>query len=135
MVIILTESKSFLNDVIKIKNIKITIPKLKQRELIYCAKDHYNHFMIRKGNCNFYIKEPVPEPILNRLCVNFLRHELSNYHNLLNQYSFKRNATTIKKLIKLKIYHAIIENYRYLKEECFIQIKKRKLTQYEKYLK
>jgi len=62
-----------------------------------------------------------PIEVLQRIAVNYLRHCLTHYEDMLYSVSGNFGADRIRITIKSKILNVIAEAYPYLKEECISQ--------------
>ena len=61
-----------------------------------------------------------------RLCVNYTRHRLTNYHRLLER--FDAGDLAVLSAIRAKVYAAISVAYPQLAEECKRQLADRSMT-------
>lgn len=104
----------------EIKNFKRpNLPEISKNKLIEKAILHYNiiHFESGKFACMSDDKE-----FLDRISVNFIRHEVSNYEEQLNFIFGKVGKNKAYALIKEKILRTIAEKYPWLSDECESQI-------------
>ena len=97
--------------------IKIKVPILSESRLKTKACRHYDELRQMRGNDDSYADESDPN-FLNRLCVNFIRHELTGYHQHLAKIQSKVGTADAYVTIKHRILVAIAEQYPWLAEEC-----------------
>jgi len=111
----------------EINQLKIDIPLFKKKNLYIEAVKHYNWLWEDRGKLdklvdNNIVNDPINSNFLNRISVNFLRHEVSSYEEELD-YQYGRTGKDLAiNIIRKKIYTAIMEKYPYLKSECMSQM-------------
>lgn len=114
---ILKEYNDCNNEIEKVlKNITITkmdYDKLKDLTL------EYNEQRILSQGLTFYYPN---DDTLNRWMVNFIRHELTLYDNILATHAFRKYEKHFRTELKLGILHKIIKVYPELKQEINAQI-------------
>lgn len=117
-----------INNIIKyVSELNIDIGIIMEREkLTNLAINSYNDFNLSKGYDNFASKY-ADDDFLNRITVNFIRHNITNYECLLDEVFSKAYKNYGIELIRKKIYNLIGSNYPWLKEECNKQFEARKL--------
>jgi hypothetical protein len=105
-------------------SLTIEVPKLTDEELIARAVEHYNALWCgtEKRAC---VNDD--QDFLNRIAVNYLRHELSPYEEHLNQIAGKTGAHEARDRLRSLIYNAIGDAYPDLSFECFKQEREREL--------
>lgn len=109
----------------KLADLKVSIPKLTARDLIKKACQHYNHLASERE------KDSSADPqsdkaFLDRITVNYLRHEMSTYEASLDLVYGKVGCNEARSKIRQKVYDAIAETYPELAPECKRQISVRK---------
>jgi hypothetical protein len=67
-----------------------------------------------------------PPPDVERLAVNFLRHECTHYERWLDEFSGQVGAEDARWVIREAVYAEIARVYPYLADECRRQIERRK---------
>ena len=97
---------------------KIDVPIMDKDRLIKFACDSYNDFQMSRGNYEMSASKNSTHAFLERLMVNYLRHELSDYEYELYEVRGKVGKRKAYEFINNKVYEAIIEAYPYLSEEC-----------------
>lgn len=101
-----------------IDNLNITIKRIEKLELLALHQyNEYNITQLRLAN----VKDDVR--FLDRLCVNYIRHELTNYDNSLDFTVGKVGKYKAFNRINEKIYTRIKEVYPQYSEECDRQLK------------
>lgn len=106
-------------------------------QLLVEAIDSYNAHRLYRWERRQYDPEyySVPasknsgEEFLQRIQVNYIRHRLTSYENLLYEQRGKLGKAEALEIIQRRIFHAIIENYPELKLECERQMIHRGLLQ------
>lgn len=119
-----TKRNVLLND---IQLMSIELPVYDKQTLYKYAVNHYNSR--RKEAYSYYDYEPASmdadELFLNRITVNYLRHELTGYEvYLASMYGCVGKKNGID-LVRKKVYEKISDTYPFLKTECEDQLKKR----------
>ena len=103
--------------------LKIEVRLLEQAALIQRACDSYNSR--KKGYLTALDFGPAsPDSdrwFLERICVNYLRHDCTNYHSGLNSVSGRVGVQQAALKMKRRIIAAIAEKYPYLRTECMRQ--------------
>ena len=101
-----------------IDNLNITIKRIENVELLALHQyNEYNITQLRLAN----VKDDVR--FLDRLCVNYIRHELTNYDNSLDFTVGRVGKYKAFNRINEKIYTRIKEVYHQYSEECDRQLK------------
>jgi hypothetical protein len=104
-----------------VEKVEVKIPKMSKNQLIHRACRHYNDW-------NYDSEEPATKDsdhlFLERICVNYLRHELTRYHFHLNEVHGKVGFGGAYFAIRKKIFVAIAEIHPWLEEECNRQEKR-----------
>lgn len=115
----------------KLKNIRntvdqitIEIPRLGKDDLISYACENYNKF--REDD---YLSEEASDKsdakFLSRICVNYIRHNLTGYDAYLNMLGGKVGFCEAYKEVRRKVFDEIIAVYPWLAEECERQRKRK----------
>ena len=94
----------------------VPIPIMDQETLKKKACLHYNKLWLSRGKNHkeFNPNDEVPQ----RIIVNYLRHELSDYEANLDKLYGKVGTDEAKRKIKVKVLDAIAKTYSVLAEEC-----------------
>ena len=99
----------------------IEVPEIPEKELRELALDHYQSLQT-------YRKEPRSLPsnpskgFLDRITVNFLRHQMTVYTPLLDATSGRYGKFEAKQLIRRRVFEEIARIYPYLAQECKKQL-------------
>jgi hypothetical protein len=102
----------------------IEVPQMTDEELTTRAVEHYNiHWMDTEKRA----RVDDDEDFLDRISVNYLRHELSPYEEHLNQIAGKTGAHEARSRLRSLIYNAIEDAYPDLGVECYKQERERDL--------
>jgi len=106
-----------------IEELKISVPKHSKKSLIKMSCDHYNAMQLHRCLEGLrYSEEPASinsdEKFLNRICVNYLRHCLTDYEEHLEEIHGKVGVSTAYHALRKKIFDAISKKYDWLKDEC-----------------
>lgn len=94
------------------------IKAIDRKKLIKIAIDHYNELWASREDYDKYASIDSPEDFLNRITVNFIRHELTSYENRLSQTYRKIGKQEAVLHIKCTILDAIANVYPWLASEC-----------------
>jgi hypothetical protein len=104
-----------------LKTLRVSVPRLAEERLIRRACESYNSW--NADRIDTLVATPQSEPeFLNRLVVNFLRHELSTYDEELERIAGKVGAANGYFELNHLIYAAIKGAYPSLVEECDRQL-------------
>ena len=96
------------------------VPRLDRDELIKRACKHYNkHWELRNPD-KYATSSNTPE-FLNRICVNYLRHGVSEYDERLGMMYGRVGGKEMYHPIRQKVLRAIADAYPYLAAECYRQ--------------
>jgi hypothetical protein len=101
----------------KVSREKIGVPKFKMKKLIEKACDHYNALQ-SFYNSDLFASEHSPLIFLQRICVNYLRHELTQYDEVLDKMKGKVGCNDVYWDVRDKVLDKIAEQYPMLAEEC-----------------
>lgn len=102
------------------KQIEITIVELTKSKLVKEACESYNNF---NAEYKDYLATPESDPLfLNRICVNYLRHNCAVYDETLDGLFRKVGKWNAYVVLKERILEAIANQYSWLKDECERQI-------------
>jgi len=93
---------------------KPIIPLLAFDSLKNQAIKHYNGL----SEFNSYADLKSDPLFLNRIMVNYIRHDLTNYDDLLNSMGGKVGKNETIDMVREQVYNAIGEKYPILKDEC-----------------
>lgn len=105
----------------KIEAVDVQVPVLPYEQLVRRACESYNDHKSGESDLLRATPESAPE-FLDRICVNYLRHELTEYENHLESVFGKAGAEDARVEIKLRILDAISEVYPELSAECSRQV-------------
>ena len=101
-----------------VKSIKVEVPLMTRTELVSRAIEHYNEFWFGTGK---RAVEGDDDTFLERISVNYLRHELTLYERHLDEIAGKTGARGARSLLRSTIYDKIGETYPDLWDECMRQ--------------
>jgi hypothetical protein len=109
-----------------VEEIKVEVPILPRKKLVSLACRSYNDMQMERAMCGRSTSEMTAtkgsdEKFLNRIIVNYLRHELTEYELYLEDIFGKVGVFEAYVDIKAKILETIGITYSWLKEECEIQ--------------
>ena len=102
----------------------IEVPKMTDEGLTARAVEHYNALWF---DTDKRASVDDDEDFLERISVNYLRHQLSPYEEHLNQIAGKTGAHEARDRLRSLIYDAIGDAYPDLSSECFRQERERAL--------
>ena len=111
--------------------IKKKYANLKKNRLYDLAVDHYNalheYRAMERGNYYFeYVtKGAVSEDFLERIAVNFLRHDCTTYDDELEEYFNRVGKHEAINMVRQHVYKQISQCYPYLEKECKRQLLER----------
>jgi hypothetical protein len=109
-----------------IEEIEIQIEKIDDEILLQLSIDNYNDLQWGKGSGLSESASASSDPeFLERIQVNFIRHELTKYDYLLAAQSRKIGANESKSIIREKILVKIGEVYPRLKDEANRQLRRK----------
>ena len=117
-----TKTKSTLEIV---KSTKIGVIKIKNKYLLRDAIDAYNDFNCERGRFESIASKNSDKEFLDRIVVNYVRHNLTEYDYTLYQLVAKTGKSKAYVLLNEKIYSAIAEVYPHLKHECDRQLQEK----------
>jgi len=98
-----------------VENIKITLPKISKEKLVKNACKNYNDWNYDKEE---KATKDSDRLFLDRICVNYLRHQLTEYEEELDNIFGKVGTYMGYEMIRDKVFSKIAKNYPWLKEEC-----------------
>lgn len=101
-----------------IKNLSIEINLFEKEELYRLACKHYNCLWASRGNFEKCADLSCSKPFLNRIAVNMLRHEFSQYEEELGEIFGKIGKDLAYVELKNLVLDKIKEKYPFLSEEC-----------------
>lgn len=105
----------------ELSRLSISIPQLAMRELIFRACKHYNALALERDK-DSRADIDSNKAFLDRITVNYLRHEMSIYEDSLDQVYGRIGADAARGKIRMKVYEAIAETYPELAAECTRQL-------------
>lgn len=101
----------------RVDQLEIKVQKIAHEELYKLAIEHYNSLNAGKVN-GFYATVTSDREFLDRITVNFLRHECSRYELFLAEVSRKIGVEEARIRIKERVLEAIAKAYPELESEC-----------------
>ena len=101
-----------------IMKLEITVPLMPEKTLIENACSHYNSLWADRGKDDKHASPSDDEVFLNRIAVNYLRHELTIYEDELVRMFGKIGAVEGRPLLKERILDLIGDSYPFLANEC-----------------
>lgn len=91
---------------------------------------HYDNLQemraMERGHWDFSPVSDPTEEFIQRISVNYLRHEGTTYDNELEQYFNHVGVLEAQDMVREKVYDVIAQHYPYLKEECGRQLARRR---------
>jgi hypothetical protein len=101
----------------------ITVARLEADEVRRRAINHYNVRQIdrgiKRGDWDWREATEESDPaFLERITVNYIRHQLTRYEGYLDEVWGKVGVDEAKRLISQRVFAAIAEAYPHLAEEC-----------------
>lgn len=105
-----------------VKSWNIQIDKISYKKILRYAIDDYNDFKLSKNDTKSLINNNTNKEILDRVCVNFIRHQLSDYDGMLYELSGRTGISKAYLILNQKIYDTISEIYPRYKNECTRQL-------------
>lgn len=109
-----------------IDRMQVSVKVVSQSHLWQLAIDAYNDRNYHRGEPVSRHSDPV---FLDRICVNFIRHELTGYDQALWEVAGKTGKSIAVAAIRQKVYGAIAKAYPVFLDECSRQIRDRCETQ------
>lgn len=100
-----------------INSLEIEIEKLEDKSLYKLATRHYENLWGSRGKDKF-VENGADKNFLNRISVNMLRHECSNYEEELGEIFGQIGVDEAYILLKNKVLNKIAEVYPFLAAEC-----------------
>jgi transcriptional regulator GlxA family with amidase domain len=105
-----------------VKAMEITVERIDRKQLKKLAVDAYNE---RNLFTDRFADLDSSKDFLDRICVNYVRHNLTEYDAALEEIAGKVGNQEALILIRLKVYTAIAEAYPELAAECNRQLDER----------
>jgi hypothetical protein len=78
----------------------------------------YNDLWQSRGELQKFASKDSPREFLNRITVNYLRHQCSHYEKWLEKFVKVPGAIEARALIRQRVIDAIAHKYPHLKDEC-----------------
>lgn len=100
----------------RIDSLTVVVPRIE--DYLQKACDHYNDLWERRGRYDKHAFLGDGEAFLERIAVNYIRHEVSDYEERLRSVYAEVGADEARLLIAGKVLDAIAEAYPELAEEC-----------------
>jgi hypothetical protein len=97
----------------RVSSIEVNVPRLPRADLIRRACDSYNAW-----SQDFRATPGSSPEFLDRICVNYLRHELTDYERALESLYGQVGRADARDIIREKVYNAIADAYPDLAAEC-----------------
>jgi len=104
----------------------VVVERIEKNKLIKLAIDAYNE---RNWNSDMPANVRSDANFLNRICVNFIRHELTNYDYSLEETAGKVGVSVAVGKIRAKVYSTIENAYPMFSQECKHQLYSRSVAQ------
>lgn len=101
---------------------QVNVPKIKDYRLAACR--HYNRLWEERGECDKSASLSDDKEFLDRISVNFLRHEMTRYEENLASVSGRVGCQKARYLHKIIVLDAIAGAYPELADECARQKKR-----------
>lgn len=101
-----------------VENVVIEVPEIPETQLIEAACKSYNSYSFQCGRDNENASPSSTPEFLHRICVNYLRHELTRYEGHLQSIKGKVGKEDAYLELKDKVLDAIAEAYPWLWDEC-----------------
>lgn len=104
-------------------SVEINLITLSKEELIEKACKHYNEIQLDRSSEGLKCSDRAATKnsdfsFLKRICVNFLRHEMTSYEDHIEEMSDKVGFNRGYLAVRDKVFDKIKETYPWLKEEC-----------------
>lgn len=116
----------------KVTNEPIQVPIMSLEELRTRAIEHYNRRLDERAWWSRDVKDPATansDPaFLTRIEVNFIRHELTRYEELLDSTASRVGTRTANTIITRRIFEAIAQAYPHLQAECDRQLTRKEVA-------
>ncbi len=104
----------------KIEGLQIKVARFSRKELIRRACESYNNRNIERPDASCATPRSESD-FLERICVNYLRHEATEYDSHLDGTSGAVGKSAAYDLLKEHVLDAIAEEYPWLSPECMRQ--------------
>ena len=98
----------------------VTVNRMELDAVKFAAVNDYNHLHVGEERFRFATVNSEPE-FLNRVIVNYLRHQQTNYDTTLKVIARKVGKEQAYALLKNKVLTAIARTYHSLQDECVRQ--------------
>ncbi|TKD35310.1 hypothetical protein [Azotobacter chroococcum] len=105
-----------------IEAMPLSVDVLSNKQLLSCAISAYN---ARNPYSDSSADPKADQAFLDRICVNFIRHELTHYDHALEAMAGKTGINKAIVLLRRRIYSAIAQAYPALADECANQLQAR----------
>lgn len=105
-----------------IESINISVISVKQKDLVADAVDSYNEFQLDRGNYNGTATLKCDKEFLDRIVVNYIRHNLTEYDEGLDLLYKRVGQQKAYQLLREKVFSAIAKAYPNYKNECSKQL-------------
>lgn len=101
------------------QEVEVKVPYMKKESLIEAACNSYNDWKSWHENWDGDLATKKSDSLfLQRICVNYLRHEMTEYDYYLNEVHGKVGIDNAYFAIREKVFAAISEMYPWLAAEC-----------------
>lgn len=101
----------------EVKQVTISVQRLPRKKLCDEACWHYNMRQLDRGQIGEASRLSNRE-FLERIQVNYIRHQLSEYDGELKKLFRRVGKTEAYDILRRKVFDAIIDAYSYLRDEC-----------------
>lgn len=113
---ILTKRANLLNYV---ESVEITVKDIDPARILDRACYHWNRRGIEKGIKDRTVAHVgMDKEFLDRISVNYLRHNHSNYHEILKKIKGKVGTNDAYLVLRKRIFEEIAQKYEWLRPEC-----------------
>lgn len=100
----------------------IALPPSDEEKLVKCAVAHYNLLWEERGQYEKHATVHDDREFLDRITVNYLRHEVSHYERDLDRLYGKTGADEARLRLKERVLQAIAQAFPFLAPECGHQV-------------
>jgi len=119
---VLSKKESLIQQV---NNWTIDVSEHSYVDILKLTVDNYNEFKTSIEDYESIATINSDKMFLNRIVVNFLRHQLTEYDNRLHEIAGKTGIRKAYLILNRKIYDKIAEIYPEYKEECIRQLNRK----------
>lgn len=110
----------------EVEEMAVEVEVLPAKEARRLAIESYNDWQFERGDSDNFAFEASCPDFLDRITVNFVRHELTEYDESLEETAGRVGVNVAVSIIREKVYGAIAAAYPHLRKECEKQVRLRK---------